>query len=34
LSAHTAVLVTGVLCVLGADVAAVGIRRSPEAAGH
>jgi hypothetical protein len=32
--AHTAVLVTGVLCVLGAVVAAVGIRRSPEAAGH
>jgi predicted MFS family arabinose efflux permease len=32
--AHTAVLVTGVLCVLGAVVAAVGIRRSPEAAGY
>jgi hypothetical protein len=32
--AHTAVLVTGVLCVLGAVVAAAGIRRSPQAAGH
>ncbi|MFI7560739.1 MFS transporter [[Kitasatospora] papulosa] len=31
---HTAVLISGVLCVLGALLAAVGVRRSPEAASH
>jgi hypothetical protein len=29
---HTAVLTTGVLCVVGAVVAAIGVRRNPEAA--
>lgn len=31
---HTAALVTGVLCVAGAVLAAVGVRRSPEAPAH
>ncbi|MFI6647585.1 MFS transporter [Streptomyces sp. NPDC050529] len=31
---HTAVLVSGLLCLLGALLAVVGVRRSPEATGH
>lgn len=31
---HTAVLVSGLLCLLGALLAVVGVRRSPEAIGH
>ncbi|MYS51502.1 MFS transporter, partial [Streptomyces sp. SID6013] len=31
---HGAVLVSGVLCVLGALLAVAGVRRSPETAGH
>ncbi|OUC90974.1 DHA2 family efflux MFS transporter permease subunit [Streptosporangium minutum] len=31
---HSAVLLTGVLCVVGATLAAVGVRRNPEAARH
>ncbi|WP_299538566.1 DHA2 family efflux MFS transporter permease subunit [uncultured Streptomyces sp.] len=31
---HTSALVTGVLCLLGAVVAVVGVRRNPEAADH
>ncbi|WP_231509953.1 MFS transporter [Streptosporangium roseum] len=31
---HSAVLLTGVLCVVGAILAAVGVRRTPEAARH